>query len=589
MKNNILFDAVSSASSYLNRKQKKKMGLFAVALLGTSLLDVIGLATIVPVIQIATKPEIIETNYYISTIYNFFGFQDTDIFLLCLILGVFGAFLFKNSVIVAVNYRIIKFIAYLTTKVIGNQYSKYYQLKYWHFNNLGASKIINYVNSTPNTYCNYILLSLFKIAAEVFVVAFIIIGIAVYKPALFLILVVILGPATFLIYRALKDRTKKVGDEMDHLRPKVYSLLYDSFEGYVDVKLANKQKLFKDKFLTLKKDYLDLNVWSKLYKLLPPKAVETIAILGVVLIFVYSLFLSNQTASVLTLLGWFVAAAYRLMPSVNRILSSFMSLKNHHYAMNNMELYREQKYQEKSSGVRQSLAFKKSIKIKNLTYSFPDASSPTLRDISFNVSKGEQVGIVGPSGSGKTTLMNILLGFYKGDAGSILIDGKTLDEHNLLSWRNLAGYVRQDVFIMEGSIKDNITLGDEEIDKPQLNKAIEQASLSNFIATLPNGVDTYIGEKGSKLSGGQKQRVGIARALYHKAEILFFDEATSALDNETEKEVTEAINKLSDTNVTLFVIAHRVTTLKNCDRIFELEDGKLIAEHQYEELIRAVV
>jgi ABC-type multidrug transport system fused ATPase/permease subunit len=185
--------------------------------------------------------------------------------------------------------------------------------------------------------------------------------------------------------------------------------------------------------------------------------------------------------------------------------------------------------------------------------------------------------------------MNIILRFYKETEGEIKVDGTTLTPNHLKAWRSMLGYVRQDIFIMKGTIEENITLGDDIVDEKRLYEALEQASLKEFVDQLSKGVKTEVGEEGSRLSGGQRQRLGIARALYHNAEILVFDEATSALDNETEKEVTDSINRLSKTDYTLLIVAHRITTLKNCNRIYELNEGEIVAEHQYKDLIDAVV
>ena len=185
--------------------------------------------------------------------------------------------------------------------------------------------------------------------------------------------------------------------------------------------------------------------------------------------------------------------------------------------------------------------------------------------------------------------MNVLLRFYTEQQGAIFIDDQPLTPQHLHAWHNIVGYVKQDTFLMEASIQDNITLGDLEVDSERMRYAIEQASLQSFISGLPEGTDTLIGERGSKLSGGQRQRIGIARALYKQTEVLVLDEATSALDNETEREVNEAINKLSHTAITILIIAHRITTLRECDRIYELSNGEITAEHQYEDLVRKIV
>jgi ABC-type multidrug transport system fused ATPase/permease subunit len=202
--------------------------------------------------------------------------------------------------------------------------------------------------------------------------------------------------------------------------------------------------------------------------------------------------------------------------------------------------------------------------------------------------KGEKIGIIGSSGSGKTTLINILLKFHNNYEGTIKIDNTVLSDSHLKSWRKLIGYVKQDIFLMDASILDNITFNDSNPDQTRLKSAVEQSSLTSFIESLPEGLNTKIGERGSSLSGGQKQRLSIARSLYRNAEILIFDEATSALDNQTEQEVSDAIDQLSNTQKTIIIIAHRLTTLKNCDRIYELKEGKIAAVHQYSDLIKNI-
>ena len=189
------------------------------------------------------------------------------------------------------------------------------------------------------------------------------------------------------------------------------------------------------------------------------------------------------------------------------------------------------------------------------------------------------------SGSGKTTLMNLLLRFYSQQGGDIKVDGIPLTAEYTEAWHRLVGYVKQDTFLMESSLRDNIALGEEHPDEQRLAYALEQASLADFVKSLPLGLDTLAGERGAKLSGGQRQRIGIARAMYKQTQILVMDEATSALDNQTEREVNEAINKLSGTDITILIIAHRITTLRQCDRIYELKNGRIAAVYTYDELI----
>jgi ABC-type multidrug transport system fused ATPase/permease subunit len=589
MSQNVFISTYRNFFQYIDKSDRRGAYLLISLFVLSSFVDVFGLASIVPIVQVAANPDNIQEKLYIKKIYDFGGFESTSSFLLFLILGLFSFFIFKNAFKLYVSYKQVKFSTDLSLKIIKAQFKKYYHLDYWFFKKIGSSTIINHVNRTPEQFATYYLNNMFQILSEVLIIIFVILGIALYKPVLFLIMLGILGPTTLIIYFSLKNKSQQLGQDMDEMMPEAYSLLNDSFAGYVDLKLTGKEDQFQDRFYKNRDKYYDLKIWSAIIKKIPPTVIELVAISGVVLIFIYSLLLSGQPREVLTLLGVFVAAAYKLMPSINRILSSFMGLKNSQFALDNIEMYKDKvnKPPEDQRGIN----FNDEIEFSNMSYQYPDADEYVLEDLNFTVKKGEKIGFVGQSGSGKTTLMNIILRFYEETEGSIKVDGEKLSAHHLKAWRSLMGYVRQDIFIMEGSIKDNITLGDseEEINFERLHQSLEQASLKTYVDGLPEGIETHVGEKGSRLSGGQRQRLGIARALYHHAEILVFDEATSALDNETEKEVTKSINRLSNTNYTLFIVAHRITTLKHCDRIFELKDGKIIAEHEYQELIASVV
>jgi len=258
-----------------------------------------------------------------------------------------------------------------------------------------------------------------------------------------------------------------------------------------------------------------------------------------------------------TIVGLFAAAAYRLMPSMNRLINSMVSMRQTTFAIETLEEFRDYAEAARNPVAQLSLRFELDLVFDHVSFAFPTSEALVLNDISFRVRKGEKVGLIGSSGSGKTTLMNILLRFYQEQQGSVLVDGIPLNEHNLAAWYQLIGYVKQETFLTEASIRDNITLNEKYVNEKRLQYALEQASLLDFVATLPEGVDTLIGERGSRLSGGQRQRIGI---------------------------VNEAINKLSHTDITIIIIAHRLTTLRGCDRIYELKEGKLVAEHAYQDL-----
>ncbi len=590
MKKGLLHNTLQSVFYYLDGHEKRYSVWMIFLLLISSVLEIFGLASIIPVVLSASQPGFIVSNKYLHKLYLFGQFSSEKEFVLYMVAAIFVFFLIKSLFTLVVNYKQALFMARLSLKIINNQYTKYYRLPYWEFNNVGSGTMTNHIIQTPDMYRRHILQPIFVLSSESMIVSVIILGIALYKPILLLILTIVLGPSIFITYRALKNKTQQVGQDLDALRPEAYSLLSDSFMGYIELKLADKQRLFQEKFMNNQRKSQRLEAISFLYNSIPPKVIEFIAITGIIIIILYSLLFSSNSGDVLVLVGLFAAAAYRMMPSINRIMNAMMSLKREQYAIDNLMLFREYlDNEEKNKSHIEEINFREKINFKNVSFCYPDSEQPVLDNVSFTVNKGEKVGFVGSSGSGKTTLMNILLRFFNEEKGSVWIDDQRLNEKNVDSWRSIVGYVKQNVFIMKSTIKDNITLGDPVVDLEKLNSAIDQASLRDFVDSLPSGIETSVGELGSKLSGGQRQRLGIARALYKQANILVFDEATSALDSETEREVTEAINKLSNTDITMFIVAHRLTTLKDCDRIYELRNGKIVGAHQYSELVKAII
>ncbi|TGE23239.1 ABC transporter ATP-binding protein [Hymenobacter metallicola] len=589
MNTGIIRYSLNSIRYYLTASQKRKSVWMFVLLLLSSFLDVVGLASLVPVMMVAAEPGGIQKSKYFSAVYNALGFQSEQRFLLALIVGVFLFFLIKNLFSTWVNYLQTRFTADVGLSIIQNQLTKYLNFPFWYFNDLGSSQLINSTLQVPSTYVNMILRPLFIFFSEVAVVLVIVVSILIYKPLLLVILAVVLVPTTLLTYGALRARAQTIGNRINELRPISFSIIGDLFTGFAELKLANKQQRFKDRLIENQKEIQKLDAEVYLYTLLPLKVIEMVAILGVLTIFLYAIYIPGSSTNLITLVGLFAAAAYRLMPSVNRMLMAMVQLKQCQYTIEDLESYRDPKYRAAQSEKQQELSFQQTIELRNIVFSFPGATTPALQGVSLTIQKGEKVGFIGSSGSGKTTLMNLLLRFYTEEHGQILIDGKVLGPEHVEAWHRIIGYVKQDTFLMEASIKENITLGDQNVDEERLRYAIEQASLQGFVSGLPEGVDTFIGERGSKLSGGQRQRIGIARALYKRTEILILDEATSALDNETEREVNEAIARLSSTDMTILIIAHRITTLRDCDQIYELGSGKIISTHQYQDLLNRVL
>jgi ABC-type multidrug transport system fused ATPase/permease subunit len=569
MNQGIVWRSLDSIRYYLSPQDKRKAIVMLMWLILSSVLDVFGLASLVPIIMAASKPGSILTNKYGHWLYTLLGFTTEKSFLVFLMIGLFVFFLVKNLFSTLINYQQVKFTARLAVQVVSNQFQKHINLPYLQFNEVGSPNFMNSTLNISNAYVSGIIRQLFILFAEIIIVVLIIVGMLVYQFQLFIILGVVLVPSMMLIYRLLRSRVHNVGMELSVLRPLSYSPIVESFLGFVELRLAGKQQQFKQYLIDNQDKIQELEADSYLYSLIPQRLIEMVAISAIVLIFLYSMLLAGNPAELVTIIGLFAAAAYRLMPSMNRILMSIVSLRQNQYVLDDLAQMHE--YLVTPKPAQLPLKFERDIAFNNLSFTFPGGERPVVQEISLRIARGETVG---------------LLRSYTEQQGAITVDGVPLTPENEAAWFKLVGYVKQDTFLMEASIEENITLRDTQVDSERMKYALEQASLTDFVASLPEGLQTPIGERGSRLSGGQRQRVGIARALYKRAEILLLDEATSALDNETEREVSEAINKLSHTNITIFIIAHRLTTLQDCDRIFELKDGRIWAEHTYESLMQ---
>ncbi|HKR05787.1 MAG TPA: ABC transporter ATP-binding protein [Bacteroidia bacterium] len=585
-----ILNSFRSIREHLSAPQKNKLKWLSVLIFISALLDVFGLASILPVISVATKPALIHSNRFLKPIYEGLHFHNEENFLLFLIVMLLGFFVFKSAFGLFVTFVQVKLTSEIGVYLSKHQFSKYFSLNYNEFKTLKTADISKDIVTNPNSYVQWIILSLITLLSEFLIVCLIVLAIAIANIQLFVFILFTVGPATWLVSAIIRKKSGEVGEGIDVNFPKAMGAVTEALNGYVDIKLADKEKYYRDKYIVYQAKFQWYMMKYYFMNQVPFRTNEIVALLGIVVIFVYALFFSNGNQEIIGLIGLFAAASYRLMPSINRIINGMNFLNVNQVSIANldnfMDNYRKEQQKQKSD---KEILFEKEIFFQDISFSFPDSKHHVINHLSFNIRKGEKIGFVGTSGSGKTTLMNILLRFYIENSGDVLVDGVKLTVDNIASWRKKIGYVKQDIFMIDGTIRENIAFGEDEIDEALLVKVIKQASLEEFISSLPDGMNTLIGEHGSRLSGGQKQRIGIARSLYRNAEILIFDEATSALDNVTEQEVTESIASLSETNKTIFIIAHRITTLKNCDKIFELKNGEIAGMHKYHELVRTML
>ncbi len=582
--NNLLLSSLKRTAGLLTAKERLRSYVIGIYTLVAVLVDVAGLALAIPVMLAAAEPKLVKDPGPIHDFKEFMGATSYGSYMVLLAALLLLVFIVKNSITLLANYLQSRYAYDIATNLARRQFIKYYNRGYTYFKDTNSADIANNVLNIPVFFVSGILVSLINFFSEAAVLILIVVTIAVTDIKLFGALVVVLVPTSAAIYALTKNRLYSLGQRQLRLGMSTMHRINQAIFGYVDVRLTNKENYFLDAYL---KEQVHMNETLKakhVINLVPTRALEAIAVLGILVIFSHSYLTSTTETVVFQFVASFAVAAFRMLPSLNRCLTAIMTIKG---SLSFLEVLEEGSLPtEMERMVKRPLTFEKSIAFKDVSFWFAGAAGRAVDKMSFEVNKGEKIGIIGESGSGKTTLMNLLLRFLQENEGGIYIDGHKLDNDDIAGWRDKVGYVQQNVFLIDDSLRQNVAFGQhpEEIDEARLLSALEQASLLDFVKSLPAGLDTPVGEMGGRLSGGQRQRIGIARALYYQSQVLVFDEATSALDTDTENAITESIQSLQK-GMTVFVVAHRYTTLRNCDRIIELKEGKLVNVMTYPELV----
>jgi len=404
------------------------------------------------------------------------------------------------------------------------------------------------------------------------------------EPVGTLVTIVSFGISAVTFRRFTNERIRRWGAAQNHHKGMMLKHLQQGFGGVKDLKVLGRESFFVDRY----GDELDANasVWRRftLAQVLPRIGLENLTVIGLALLVSTMVFAGYDSTHILPIMGLFGAAAFRLLPAVNRTISNLQTIKwNQEIAY---ELYDDLKLPIELKQIgNQSRSTFESISFSNVSFGYVGAAQKSLQEISLEISHGEAVGLVGPSGSGKSTLVDVLLGLLAPQSGEVRVNGLPIQE-KLDIWRTTVGYVPQTIFLIDDSLRRNIAFGlpNKDIDEKCVEQAIELAQLKDFVAGLPDGLETVVGERGVRLSGGQRQRIGIARALYNQPEVLVLDEATSSLDTETEQGVMQAVQALQGTK-TVIIVAHRLSTVEYCNRLYRLENARIVDNGTFNEVM----
>ncbi|TRX70539.1 ABC transporter ATP-binding protein [Carboxylicivirga sp. M1479] len=583
--NNLIFSTIKRILQVLPPGYKKKSAKMMLLLFLNSIMEMLGLAAFLPLFSVILQDGVIQTHPIISEVYNMGGFASENQFILFLAGFIVFAIIFKNVMSLFILKSQATFSLSLYQYFAIRIHKLYYSKGFPFFKNKNSNEIMRDVNQIPQWFSNQIVLAIFTFLNELFVLSFILTSLIIYDWKAIVMLTFTILPIFLLFYGWVKKRTSKIEKEANEVHPLLGKSIFQSIFGFIDVEVTNTQDRFRNKIAYYINKLVTISIKRTLYQQSPTKVIEAGMVITIFAITAYGLYFLPDRAGLAALLGLFALAAYRILPSVNRIMIALISIKGYQYTFDTILQVKDYKTELKEHS---QIKFNYNLTLRDIYFKFPDAKETLLNEINLTINKGESIGFIGPSGAGKTTLMNLMLGFWSPTRGQLKVDETLINENTLPSWRDHIGYVQQEVYLLDGTLAENVAFGLEhkQIDTDKLEKVLKQASLWEFTQELPDKSNTMIGERGTKLSGGQRQRVGIARALYSGASILFFDEATSALDTQTEKDITESIRNLTDGDLTIVVIAHRISTLKYSNRIIEVDEGQIKAEMKYQDLIK---
>ena len=538
-----------------------------------ALLNFLGLAALLPMLYLILDSDNMHSNGALEWLYSTLGFESDKHFVYAVSAAMLLFILLKNLVNLCL-YRVERDYIYSLYKHLSRTMFVGYFARGLHFIKRSNSAVLSRnVNVVCYTFINGVLRPIATLASEVILLVLLFVSIAVYSPQAALLVVLVFLPAAYLFYRLMRYRLDRYGNVENEAQRRKYRDVIESYRGYADIEINNAFSHQLEKFDREVDTIVNVGRKNAMVAMLPQNLTEIGLALAMALL--VSLSVGFESGDMKLLFGIFAVAALRLLPSVRSMMSAWGALRYNRYTVDILREAQEQSAVQRAAESDERIVLDKKIEICNLSFRFEDSESDTLHNFSLEIGKGEKVGINGESGSGKTTLLNLMLGLYNPTSGEILIDGKPLEGDLVRKWQNSIGYVSQSLFLTDSTLLANIALGcdEESVDMVRLEQAVEAASLGEFVNSLPNGINTRIGECGALLSGGQRQRIAIARALYKQADILFFDEATSSLDSATEQSINEAIEHLSASNkgLTIVVVAHRESSLRYCDKIVTLE------------------
>ena len=571
------------------RKEKICLvGVFFLILIG-SFMELLGVSVFLPFIQVMMEPERIQGEAYLRYFYDLLHFHSTDHFLIALGALICIVYLLKNTYLTVMQNAMLKF-SYTTRMQLATKLLTTYMAEPYTFHlNRNISELQRSLQYDTMQFMQLINSAL-QVLAEIAVVICLGVYLVYTSPTISVVILGLIVICVGLFVMISKKYSQKIGAQNEAYNAQLYQWINQSLGGIKEVKVLNREKFFVDSYKDVYRKLIKGAKNNEMLAAIPKYILETVCIIGMIIAVIGKLLWGRRDMTAFMMqISAFAVAAFRLLPSVGKINAYFNNIM---YSLPSLDLiYKDLK--EIENFVPEDTAKKdvelwhleSSIKLNEISYAYAGTDKNILENVNLTIYKGETVALIGSSGAGKTTLADVFLGLLIPQNGAILVDGKNIYE-NMDSWHHMLGYIPQTIYLSDDTIRNNVAFGikEEDIDEKAVIEALKKAQLYDFVQTLDQGLETFVGDRGVRLSGGQRQRIGIARALYYDPEVLVLDEATSALDTDTETAVMEAIDSLKG-HKTMLIIAHRLSTIRNADSIYEVTNGNAI-KRDAEEVIK---
>ncbi|WP_026279920.1 ABC transporter ATP-binding protein [Thioalkalivibrio sp. ALJ16] len=585
-----MLETLRKLNALLDPRDRGKVGLLAILMIVTAFMQTVGIASVMPFLAVLSDPAMIQDNDMLRMAYEWLGFESTSSFLYFLGLAAFVLFMTGTALQALSQWAITRFSHMQQYELSRRLMGDYLARPYTFFLNRNSGDLAKTILQETTQAINGALMPALKLASHGLLALAIVALLIAAQPWLALIVAASLGGVYAVIYIVARTWLNRIGEDRVEANRERFTAAAEAFAGAKEIRLLGRERDYLERYRQPSKRFASHQANSVLLKDLPQYAIEAIAFGGVLLLVLFLMSGDGGMAQALPLIGLYALAGRQLIPAFQKVFQQVASLRFNTAAVDNILKDLGPRAESTPLLARhehpEPLAPERSIEVIEASYHYPGHERPALKDVSLEIPAHTTVGFVGSSGAGKSTLVDILLGLLEPQAGTILIDGEPLTRENVRNWQASIGYVPQHIFLADQTVAANIALGvrEEKIDRAAVEKAARLANLHDFVMRdLPDGYNTIIGERGTRLSGGQRQRIGIARALYRDPAVLFFDEATSALDNATEKAVMDALHNLSGEK-TIILIAHRLSTVRPCSRIFVLEQGSVVDSGTWDDL-----